>query len=80
MTELEQLQKDVTEIKTALKGYNGSKQGLIPAFEEHCKSDEKFRADYYKFKRACLAVFFTIIGASGIGISITKLTEILASR
>ena len=80
MTALEQLQNDVTEIKVALKGYNGTEQGLIPAFEKHCKKDEDFRADYYKFKRAVLAVFFTALGAGGLTVGITKLAEVLAGN
>lgn len=51
----EQLVEDVTEIKIALKGYNGYK-GL-------CKSHEDLASDYYSFKRKCLLVFGLLVGA-----------------
>ena len=38
--------EEITEIKTALVGYNGH-SGLIPAFDGHCKSDRKFRTMVY---------------------------------
>ena len=38
--------EEITEIKTALKGYDGQ-SGLIPSFEGHCKSDRKFRTMVY---------------------------------
>lgn len=52
---LEQLVEDVTEIKTALKGYNGY-PGL-------CKSHEDLASDYYSFKRRALLVFGFMVGA-----------------
>ena len=51
----EQLVEDVTEIKIALKGYNGYK-GL-------CKSHDDLASDYYSFKRKCLLVFGLLVGA-----------------
>ena len=51
----EQLVEDVTEIKIALKGYNGYK-GL-------CKSHEELAKDYYSFKRRALLVFGFMVGA-----------------
>lgn len=51
---------DVAQIKTALT-YDGT--GLIPVFQKHCVSDEKFREDYYRFKRNCLTVFYFLLGA-----------------
>lgn len=51
----EQLVEDVTEIKIALKGYNGYK-GL-------CKSHDDLASDYYSFKRRVLLVFGFMVGA-----------------
>ena len=63
--QLSQLIEDVSEIKTALKGYNGY-PGL-------CKSHEDLATDYYAFKRRALLVFGFLVGAgvltgSGFGI------------
>ena len=52
---LDQLAEDVTEIKIALKGYNGY-PGL-------CKSHEDLASDYYSFKRKSLLVFGLLAGA-----------------
>lgn len=53
--QLSQLIEDVSEIKTALKGYNGY-PGL-------CKSHEDLAKDYYSFKRKSLLVFGFLTGA-----------------
>jgi len=66
--QLSQLVEDVTEIKTALKGYNGY-PGL-------CKSHEDLASDYYSFKRKCLLVFGLLVGAgvlSGGGYGVIQL-------
>ena len=70
MTDLERLeskveciQKDVIEIRTALKGYNGL--GLIPAFEAHCKADEKFR-------KIAFIIFGILIGSGVLTVSILQ--------
>lgn len=55
----------MARIETALK-YDG--EGLIPAFREHCTSDEKFREDYYRFKRRAIAVLAFVVGAGGLGV------------
>ena len=67
---------DITEIKIALKGYNGT-QGLIPAFTKHCENNECFQKDYYKFKRVVLAVFFFLLGSGVLGIGGVKIAEAL---
>ncbi len=51
----EQLVEDVTEIKIALKGYDGY-PGL-------CKAHEDLATDYYAFKRKSLLVFGFLVGA-----------------
>jgi len=53
--QLSQLIEDVSEIRTALKGYNGY-PGL-------CKSHEDLAKDYYSFKRKSLLVFGFLTGA-----------------
>jgi len=53
--QLSQLLEDVSEIKTALKGYNGY-PGL-------CKSHKDLAEDYYSFKRRALLVFGFLVGA-----------------
>ena len=67
MTTLEEkvdsLVNDVTEIKTALKGYNGL--GLIPAFEAHCKADERFR-------NIAFIIFGILIGSGVLTVSILQ--------
>ena len=66
--EFRELRNDVTEIKIALKGYNG-RRGLIQAHEALAK-------DYYGFKRKCLIVGGVILGGGGLtggGIGIFKL-------
>ena len=73
---VDRLTIDTAEIRIALKGYNGN-QGLIPAFEEHCKCDTEFRADYYAFKRKCLMIFCFTLGSGGLGVGIVKLLELL---
>lgn len=65
---LNQLAEDVTEIKIALKGYNGF-QGLL-------ESHKELAEDYYCFKRKCLLVFGLLVGAgvlSGGSIGIIQL-------
>ena len=71
---VDKLSIDVAEIRIALKGFNGG-QGLIPAFEEHCKRDTEFRADYYSFKRKFLAIFFFLLGSGGLGFGIVELVK-----
>ena len=53
--QLSQLVEDVTEIKIALKGYDGY-PGL-------CKAHEDLAKDYYSFKRRALLVFGILVGA-----------------
>jgi len=59
---VDQLTLDVSEIKGALKGYNG-KPGL-------CEDFEDVKKDYYKFKRTVLltAAFLVGVGALSTGI------------
>lgn len=74
---VDELREEVSEIRTALKGYNGG-QGLIPAFREHCERDEQFRKDYYSFRRRVLAVFFFLLGSGIFGAGGIKAFEYLA--
>ena len=67
---------DVAKIRTALQGYNGG-TGLLKTFEQHCNQDREFRADYYSFKRKCLAIFFFSVGSGGLGLGVVKLIELL---
>jgi len=65
---LDQLAEDVTEIKIALKGYNGF-PGLLGSHKELAE-------DYYSFKRKCLLVFGLLVGAgvlSGGGYGVIQL-------
>ena len=72
---VDRLVTDVAQIRTALQGYNGG-TGLLKTFEQHCNQDREFKADYYSFKRKCLAVFFTLVGSGAIGTGIFKLTDL----
>ena len=74
---VDRLVTDVAEIKIALKGYNGT-PGLIPAFREHCDRDGQFRADYFKFKRIVLGVFFFLLGSGVLGVGGVKIAEMMA--
>ncbi|MCK9525678.1 MAG: hypothetical protein M0R49_07090 [Limnochordia bacterium] len=53
--QLTQLIEDMSEIRTALKGYNGY-PGL-------CESHRELAKDYYSFKRKSLLVFGFLTGA-----------------
>ena len=74
---VDQLVTDLTEVKIALKGYNGT-QGLIPAFTKHCEANECFQRDYYKFKRTVLMIFFFLLGSGVLGVGGVKIAEVLA--
>jgi len=65
---------EVSEIKTALKGYNGG-TGLLKTFEQHCNQDREFRRDYFSFKRKVIAIFFFVLGSGGLGFGVVKLVE-----
>ncbi len=69
---VDELKEDVSEIKTALKGYNGN-TGLIPAFTEHCEHDALFRKDYYQFKRNVLIIFAFVLGTGTLGVGIWQI-------
>lgn len=61
----------VIQIWGALCGVPGtSDKGLLGKFEEHCKSDSEFRAEFYKFRRQCLAVFFFLLGTGALGVGV----------
>ena len=69
---VDKLVTDVTEIRIALKGYNGD-QGLIAVFQEHCKQNKELATDYYKFKRACIGIFCFLVGSGTLGFGIFKI-------
>ena len=62
----DQMQKDITEIKTALRGFNGSR-GLLEAFEDHCEQYNTLVKDFYNFKRICYTVFGVLVGSGILG-------------
>jgi len=68
--------KDISEIKVALKGYNGG-LGLIPTFERHCEQDRDFHADYYHFKRWCIGIFCFAVGSGALGMGALKLLQVI---
>jgi len=68
--------KETQAVKTALQGYNGG-TGLLKTFEQHCVQDREFRADYYRFKTRCIAIFFILLGSGVLGISAVKLVEMV---
>uniref|UniRef100_A0A6M3L1L9 Uncharacterized protein n=1 Tax=viral metagenome TaxID=1070528 RepID=A0A6M3L1L9_9ZZZZ len=72
---VDQLNSKVDRIEAMLK-YNGI--GLIPTFEQHCIQDREFRADYYKFKRRTLGIFFFLLGSGVLGLGGVKIAEVLA--
>ena len=65
---LDSIQKDITEIRVVLKGYNGN-PGL-------CDDVSKVKEDFYKFKRWILVVVAFLLGASGF--SIVEFVKVLA--
>jgi len=67
--QLEQLSRDVSEIKTMLKGYNGY-PGL-------CTRHENLSKDYYKFKRWVLSIFFFLLGSGALGVGIYQLIGVI---
>lgn len=69
---VDKLMIDISEIKTALT-YDGT--GLIPSFEKHCISDEKFRGDYYKFKRWVIGIACFLAGSGVLGVSIFEVLK-----
>ena len=68
----EEMKEEIRKISQALLGLNGH-DGLLKMFEDHKKSDEEFRDDYYNFKRKCIGLFYFVVGASGIGFGIFNL-------
>jgi hypothetical protein len=49
-------------IETALK-FDG--EGLIPAFNEHCKNDKKFRDGFYRFRMWGIIILLLMLVANG---------------
>jgi len=60
--DVKQIQADVTEIKTLLKGYNGY-PGL-------CQRHEDMASDYYKFKRWAIGLVAFAVGSGVLGLGI----------
>jgi len=67
----EEMKEQIREIRQALLGLNGH-DGLLKLFEEHKQSDERFREDYYIFKRWVLSVFFFLVGSGAITVGIIQ--------
>ena len=52
---------------------NTDDNGLLGAFKAHCEDDKCFRADYYKFKRLGIGIFFFLVGSGVLGLGIFKI-------
>ena len=68
----EEMKEQIQKISQALLGFNGH-DGLLNLFEEHREADERFREDYYNFKRWVLSVFFFLVGSGVITAGIIQL-------
>jgi hypothetical protein len=77
--QINEIQTDVTEIKIALKGYNGN-TGLLPAFRDHCVSEAVFRKDFYSFRRRCFIFLGIVLGSgAGAGVGLSQIARIFTS-
>jgi len=66
------LREDVSEIKVALKGYNGQK-GL-------CERHDDLAKDYYRFKQWVMGIFIFLVGSGAIGVSAVKIIQLINSH
>jgi hypothetical protein len=64
---IDNLINDVTEIKTALKGYNGQ-SGL-------CEEHSKLKDDFYSFRRAVLVMLGVLVGSGVLSVGIFELAK-----
>jgi len=65
----------VAKIEAALT-YDGT--GLLPAFKEHCASNDKFEEDFHKFRRLVLTIIGVLIGSGVLGVGAIEAIRALA--